>query len=102
MAPEIVSFAYIIIIYVDLSNIFRNNKSMDFAAKVEETRRIWSGISSKFGLPKDLFEHQADAITLVLSGQHVFCCSPTGSGKTLAQLATTLLTSGTFFSSKRV
>ena len=69
---------------------------MDFASQVRETRRIWNDISCKSGLPEELFDHQADTITLILSGKHVFCCSPTGSGKTLAQLGTILLTSGIF------
>ena len=67
---------------------------MAFLDKVVATRRTWDDLSARLPLPKSLRDHQADAITLILSGKNVFCGSPTGSGKTLTQLATVLFTPG--------
>ena len=68
---------------------------MTFSDSVMAIKNTWSDLAERYTVPKMLYEHQADAITLILSGKNVFCCSPTGSGKTLAQLATVLFTSGT-------
>ena len=64
---------------------------MAFSDTVKETRKNWNELAKMYPLPSSLYEHQADAMSLILSGKNVFCGSPTGSGKTLAQLATVLL-----------
>ena len=67
---------------------------MDLLTEGEVTKVNWSNICEKFPVPKSLYRHQIDTMTLLLRGENVFCGSPTGSGKTLAQLATILFTSG--------
>ena len=67
---------------------------MDLIDGAVETTRLWGQIALNYSVPKSLYPHQADTITLILKGKHVFCGSPTGSGKTLAQLATVLYTNG--------
>ena len=67
---------------------------MDLSGKAEGTERAWAKICETYPVPKALYRHQVDTISLLLSGEHVFVGSPTGSGKTLAQLATVLFTSG--------
>ena len=74
-----------------LNICFRN---MDLSVEREVTKVKWQDISQNYSVPKSLFDHQTDTITLLLHGEHVFCGSPTGSGKTLAQLCTVLFTSG--------
>ena len=38
----------------------------------------WAGICEEFSVPKTLYRHQVDTMSLLLSGEHVFCGSPTG------------------------
>ena len=66
----------------------------ELVSESEETACNWSKIASNYAVPKSLYRHQLDTITLILKGKHVFCGSPTGSGKTLAQLSTVLFTGG--------
>ena len=61
----------------------------------EIVREKYKEICENFDVPKSLFDHQADTISLLLSKQNVLCGLPTGSGKTLAQLVTVLFTKGT-------
>ena len=61
----------------------------------EMIREKWSEISESFSVPRNLRDHQADTISLLLAKENVFVGLPTGSGKTLAQLATVLFTKGT-------
>ena len=61
----------------------------------ETIRDKWIEISETFSVPKQLFDHQADTIALLLSKNNVFCGLPTGSGKTLPQLTAVLFTEGT-------
>ena len=67
---------------------------MDIIGERVKIRRIWSDISEIYSVPKTLYDHQMDTISLILNGDLVFVGSPTGSGKTLAQLATVLFTEG--------
>ena len=68
--------------------------NMDLSAQAVTTKAAWTEICEDFAVPKILFQHQIDTISLLLGGENVFCGSPTGSGKTLPQLATVLFTSG--------
>ena len=70
---------------------------MNLTEEREKTKADWTVICENYNVPKNLFPHQIDTITLLLKGEHVFCGSPTGSGKTLAQLCTVLFTSGSSF-----
>ena len=54
----------------------------ELVSESEETACNWSKIASNYAVPKSLYRHQLDTITLILKGKHVFCGSPTGSGKT--------------------
>ena len=67
---------------------------MELSSGAVETARLWDQIASKYAVPKSLYQHQVDTITLILQGKHVFCGSPTGSGITLAQLSTVLFSNG--------
>ena len=71
---------------------------MDLSAVYKDTVKLWESISLVYSsVPKSLYRHQIDTISLLLNGRHVFCSSPTGSGKTLAQLATVLFTQGIYY-----
>ena len=67
---------------------------MDIIEERDKIRRAWTDISDVYSVPKALYDHQVDTISLLLQGDHVFLGSPTGSGKTLPQLATVLFTKG--------
>ena len=56
----------------------------------------WRIICEQHAVPKSLYQYQLDTISLLLSGETVFCGVPTGGGKTLAQLAAVLFTSGEY------
>ena len=58
-------------------------------------RDKWSEISDTINVPKTIYDHQADTMTLLLARKNVLCALPTGGGKTLAQLASVFVTGGT-------
>ena len=70
----------------DSSGTYKEEMELLIANR-ENVRRKWSEISEKHtNVPKTLFDHQADTVSLLLSKENVLCAQPTGGGKTLAQL----------------
>ena len=68
--------------------------------RMENNQKIidaWRDICEKFAVPKSLYKYQLDTMSLLLSGETVFCGVPTGGGKTLAQLAAVLFTPGRYW-----
>ena len=70
----------------DSSGTYKEEMDLLIANR-EIIRSKWSEISDKhISVPKTLFDHQADTVSLLLSKENVLCAQPTGGGKTLAQL----------------